>query len=391
LVQDLDNYETSNHNYTLTIDSTPIESSTFYQGSGLNDGVFSGTYATTSNSKYVVYNITPGSPDTFDWGDNNGGSGTGVSMTIGTPIALSSGISITFTSDTGHNNDDTFYAAYGKGYLQYNIGMETGLMENGETLIGSISGATATVVREEIGAYHILLVNNQSGPFVSGETVTGLTSGKSAVITLLSSSPLGDTFTWVDGGTSSGQYEPCHPTFGVALSGGAVVTYISQETGALVGDQWIIDVVVDVSPRVIASPTSVSMGDVGDIYNKTKLYINDTSRIIVRNGGIVDSSVSTPAYGTTETLTTDSGSHDLNFTTGTGPTTVLLPTGTNSPIGQIYIIKDLDCIASSSNITIDAGTGNFICGTAVSQTYIMSTDGECVLLKKVTVDKWSVQ
>lgn len=108
-------------------------------------------------------------------------------------------------------------------------------------------------------------------------------------------------------------------------------------------------------------------------------------------GGTVDTSTS---YGHTLDLSAlifPIGIYDYEFTGSTGATSVLLPVNTNAPIGTIIIIGDLDAIALTSNITIDAGVGNQICGTTLAQTFVMNISGQCITLKKITNSKWKVQ
>lgn len=118
-------------------------------------------------------------------------------------------------------------------------------------------------------------------------------------------------------------------------------------------------------------------------------FITSSAGFFRRDAGIVDSRVTTVAYGSTTNLT--AGHYDIQVTTSTGATTINLPTGTTSPIGTTYIIKDLDAIAVTSNITIDAGSGNTINAATIAQTYVIAISGECVKLKKVTSTAWAIE
>ena len=118
-------------------------------------------------------------------------------------------------------------------------------------------------------------------------------------------------------------------------------------------------------------------------------FITTSAGFFKRDAGVVDSRVTTVAYGSTTNLT--AGHYDIQVTTSTGATTINLPTGTTSPIGTTYIIKDLDAIAVTSNITIDAGSGNTINAATIAQTYVIAISGECVKLKKVTSTAWAIE
>lgn len=97
----------------------------------------------------------------------------------------------------------------------------------------------------------------------------------------------------------------------------------------------------------------------------------------------------TVAYGTTTTVPNS----NINYivTTSSGATTFTLPTGTNAPVGTVLIFSDLDAIASSSNITLDAGAGNTVNGPTINQTFTMNINGESITLVKATSSAWKIQ
>lgn len=100
------------------------------------------------------------------------------------------------------------------------------------------------------------------------------------------------------------------------------------------------------------------------------------------------------SYGNTIDLSSSSvdlGIYDYEFTGGTGASSLILPKDQQAPIGTIFITSDLDAIALTSNITIDATPGNTINGTTIGQTFIMNVNGQCITLKKVTTTAWKIQ
>ncbi len=76
---------------------------------------------------------------------------------------------------------------------------------------------------------------------------------------------------------------------------------------------------------------------------------------------------------------------------GSSPVNFLLPINTNAGIGTIIEIGDLASKAFSSNITIDAGTGNTINSATTSQTFVIDVDGQFVQLEKITDTQWKLQ
>ncbi len=152
---------------------------------------------------------------------------------------------------------------------------------------------------------------------------------------------------------------------------------------------------------LVASPSSgfYGLGDIDFFNNGTSIQMDDSlGTILLRglttemNGGIILSGIQTPAYGSTYDLSLGATNiSDIEFTTGTGASSVLLPTGTIAPLGTVLIIKDLDAIAAANNITVNAGTGNTINGATIGQTYPIATNGECITIKKVTATAWAIQ
>lgn len=146
------------------------------------------------------------------------------------------------------------------------------------------------------------------------------------------------------------------------------------------------------------SPVSNVGFDINGLPQFSNLAGNGPGFVSVDTTGVINFSVNTEnnlyfsAYGSTLDLSSGlNGYGDIEFTTGTGASGVLLPTGTNAPINSIVIISDLDSIALTNNIMIDAGTGNTINSTTIGQTFLMNINGQSIRLKKVTATTWKVQ
>ena len=93
-------------NLEIRLSTNTLYNQTFL-GVGLDDATYSGTYTGTGTSDYIYVNIDgEGSPDSFSY-FNDGGDcfGNGVSIT-GSAQLICNGISITFSSTTGHTNGD---------------------------------------------------------------------------------------------------------------------------------------------------------------------------------------------------------------------------------------------------------------------------------------------
>jgi len=178
--------------------------------------------------------------------------------------------------------------------------------------------------------------------------------------------------------------------------------------------------------RVIkASSDTIILGDVDSAGHSTTLSISDASQSITVGTGAKNvvttlsnitgirtrtepdkdgtyamtsdlvGTITTPAYGTTVDLsavTMVAGEiRDIEFSSSTGATSVLLPTGTKAAIGAIVIVGDLLAISNTSNITVDAGTSNTLNSNVIAQTKVMNQAGNCWTFKKVSATQWKLQ
>lgn len=105
--------------------------------------------------------------------------------------------------------------------------------------------------------------------------------------------------------------------------------------------------------------------------------------------GVANSSVVTHDYNGTQYNATAADFHIVFTGAGTTATTVNISSATFI-VGSIIVVSDLDLKANTYNITIDAGGGNAIVGTASAQTSVMTTNGQSVTLQKVTSTQWKI-
>lgn len=157
-----------------------------------------------------------------------------------------------------------------------------------------------------------------------------------------------------------------------------------------------------------------SWGDIDVIANSTIMQLNDAAKTIGANasagvtftsntgefvvvaqnlrnsGGVINSAITSYAYGSTHTLAfAGAVLYDFQYSTGSGASTLNLPL--SPPLGVTYIISDLGAACSSNNITLDSGLGNVIVGSTAARTYVMSTDGQSVIIKYVASGKWKIE
>lgn len=95
----------------VTIIQTSI-SPTAFQGSGLNDCTFTGTYTDFLANPQALFRAvihTTGAPDTFEWNKNDGAFSAPVNLTAGVHL-LSDGISFSCSATTGHTLSDEWDA-----------------------------------------------------------------------------------------------------------------------------------------------------------------------------------------------------------------------------------------------------------------------------------------
>lgn len=133
----------------------------------------------------------------------------------------------------------------------------------------------------------------------------------------------------------------------------------------------------------------------GSVYLPDVVTAGTYERVTVTSYGIVthgyNNSVTPVNYGTTTTVPFDGSAYCYAISGSTGATTFNLPTGTNAAIGTYFVFDDLGLSSSGNNITLDAGTSNFIVGSSSAQTYVISVDGQSTKLRKVTATQWKVE
>lgn len=108
------------------------EGGTSFSGTGLDDAIFTGTYTgTTSNKTFYVRIDATGTPDTFEWSDDNFSTteATGVAIT-GNDQLLADGISVKFGATTGHTSGDTWSGTVSPSNI------DTGIISNRNTGAG---------------------------------------------------------------------------------------------------------------------------------------------------------------------------------------------------------------------------------------------------------------
>ncbi len=90
------------YNYDIT--AGPV----FFTGTGLNDMTAGGTFTGTANRTFRVEIDSAGVTDTFRWSQDGGTTWTvsGVAITAAIAQTLVEGMTVTFTSDTGHTLTD---------------------------------------------------------------------------------------------------------------------------------------------------------------------------------------------------------------------------------------------------------------------------------------------
>lgn len=139
------------------------------------------------------------------------------------------------------------------------------------------------------------------------------------------------------------------------------------------------------------------MGGAGELHLRTALaggsintaFFRPSSGTVAYTTDILNYPVNVVNYGTVTTIPA-TGTYDYEVQGGTGLTTILLPTGTTSPVGTEFMVSDLGMSAAMYNIVVDAGTSNVIVGMIANQTFTISVSGAGYKFRKVTATTWKV-
>lgn len=210
-------------------------------------------------------------------------------------------------------------------------------------------------------------------------------------------------FTWNDassvltvsnGGTSTLQFDGTTPSITQDVDGTKfnLAGDLQEITFYAPYDGTGNSVIMDMQYTLDGTVGFTEVGDISNSVNGTKFRIDDQTQTIDSKGTIIESKINSTTYGGTLNYAAGFAGYSSCFFSGsTGASTVLLPTAAIAPIGTKFVIKDLDAIASTSNITVDAGSSNTINGSTIAQTYVMNVNGQSLSLRKVTNEIWSVE
>ena len=156
-----------------------------------------------------------------------------------------------------------------------------------------------------------------------------------------------------------------------------------NETAKFGGQSWRSGLYAD------NSAGTTTIGDWNADYNETRIIVNDLEKTNTLVGGFVTPVIQGVDYG--DTVTAGNGVASIMIgSAGTGTTTINLD-GTYA-VGQELQIFDRGYGAGSNNIVVDAQTGNVIIqkGTSPAQTYTIATNGESIVIKKVSSTEWMI-
>jgi phage tail sheath gpL-like len=153
-----------------------------WQGGTLDDMTSHGTYTATTAKKYRVKISSTGTPDQFQYSENNGTSWS-VASNVTSTASLSSGVTISFAATTGHaTNDEWRFNAYPAGSVAAEV--PTQILSDGAAStafgIGSLSHlmARAAIQTNPYIDLSVVSLNDAAGVAASGtititETATG--------------------------------------------------------------------------------------------------------------------------------------------------------------------------------------------------------------------------
>jgi 3-mercaptopyruvate sulfurtransferase SseA len=174
----------------ITYNYVSMVSAPTFTGTGsLNDLTSGGSYTGTAtatgpgNTSFVVKIDTAGAPDTFTWSNNGGSAWIAANVPVtGAAQVLSSGVTITFGSTSGHAVNDTWtFTAYGKKNIEQltadgNICTAT-FMASGLTINSGPSACTALPNSFDTSANRI----EETDAAYMGSGGSGGTSGGGAI------------------------------------------------------------------------------------------------------------------------------------------------------------------------------------------------------------------
>lgn len=142
----------------------------------------------------------------------------------------------------------------------------------------------------------------------------------------------------------------------------------------------VVGGVIGLSLQQVAG--TYTLGDASGAY----IRADTTLMNVILSQTVNEPSIATAAYGVTVNYTAGFGGVQcVLFTTGTGVGVVSLPTAGAAVVGDILTVQDYDAlITTGSQIQVDAGSGNSIHSTIISQTKNITQKGGSMRLRCVT-------
>lgn len=223
-----------------------------HSGSGLNDAEFHGVYVGSSTKTFRVKITSVGTPDTFQWSDDNGNTYNGhdIEITTNGPISLSEGIKINFLNTTGHTINEYWSTTVIVPLTNLSDPIEMSRIEVNHDGTSADNKARLIIRTNDGGAPSATtMLVNQTGSASSADVTAGgnYTGSLDGVITYyikvtnISTNP--EKWAWsTDNVNYSQDFDMAGSPYANDVEKGLTITWVHSQSGKFVGDIYTFTV-----------------------------------------------------------------------------------------------------------------------------------------------------
>ena len=230
-------------------DVTNGMSSISHNGVGLNDAQFHGAYSGSTTKTFRVKITSTGTPDAFQWSDDNGTTynGTDIDIENNGPLLLKDGVKINFLNTTGHTLNEYWHMTVSPILNSMSDPTEMARIQvNHEGTGSDQKGRLIIRTNNPVPSGSTLLVNNtgvaSSADLTPGGFFTGSLDGvRTYYVKVTDTSTNPEKWTWsTDNVNYSSEFEMTGSA--QTLEHGITVTWTHTQSGKFVGDIYTFTV-----------------------------------------------------------------------------------------------------------------------------------------------------
>ena len=223
-----------------------------HNGSGLNDARYHGAYTGLTTKIFRVKITSIGTPDTFQWSDDDGNTynGTDINISSDGPILLTDGVKINFLNTTGHTLDEYWSMTASTISNSLSDPSEMARIEvNHDGTSSDQKGRLIFRTNNNGAPSATTMLVNQTGTATSADVTAGgnYTGSLDGVITyyikVTNTSTIPEKWAWsTDNVNYSQDFDMAGSPYANNVEKGLTITWVHSQSGKFVGDIYTFTV-----------------------------------------------------------------------------------------------------------------------------------------------------